>query len=228
MQVIRTVCGAQWALYVILLLLILLFCSQQSQSSWSITDKEKKSRCWIYHVESSSAKETLLVDSALLGVKASSNGHRRGRGSAKLKIERITYLLSISLSETQVVKTYKKRYGSNNCWWFINSHPGHSNYWDCYWWGTLTVPRNTALPPDPVYLYITNILTSQHDFHIPCNKNSFSFLSFLQMSTHITWVHFYGFPLFFFPASVIAWGKSQTHWCNSQDAHQDHNHRAQL
>lgn len=128
----------------------------------------------------------------------------------------------------RVVKTHKKIYGSNNCWWFINSYPGTPHHRDCHWWGTLPGPRNTALPPETVCPHITNIFSSRHDFHIPCSMNTLSPLSFLQMSTAITWVHFYGFPLFFFPASETAWGKSQIHWCNSQDAHQDRNHQAQL
>ena len=128
----------------------------------------------------------------------------------------------------RVVKTHKKIYGSNNCWWFINSYPGDPTSLRLSLMGDLASAQKYCPATETVCPHITNIFSSRHDFHIPCSMNTLSPLSFLQMSTAITWVHFYGFPLFFFPASETAWGKSQIHWCNSQDAHQDRNHQAQL
>ena len=60
----------------------------------------------------------------------------------------------------RVVKTHKKIYGSNNCWWFINSHPGDPHIIETVIWGTLPVPRNIALPAETVDPHITNIFSS--------------------------------------------------------------------
>lgn len=214
-----------WVLCAIPLLPSSLLCSSQSQSTWSTTDKEQR-RHWICRLERKSHRRI----SPYLEVKASSNGHRRGQGNAnsKQKKDHSRMYPRFHLQKRSMVKTHWKTEGSNNCWWLINSYPGDPTLLRWLLMEILTVPRKIPLPPETVQPYITNILTSQYNFHIPCNENTFSPLSFFQMFTPITWVRFYGFPLFFFPASVTAWGKSQTHWCNFRDARQDRNHRAQL
>lgn len=158
-----------------------------------------------------------------------------GKRQYKIQIRKI-YLFTLDStfrsSGCLEIHMCKKTYGSNNYWWFTNSYSWDSTLLRLLLTEdtrvSLTVPRKIALPPKTAYPFIIYIPPSWCDFHIPCSKNIFSPLSFSQMSTQITWVRFYEFPLFFFPASATAWGKSQTHWCNSQDAHQDRNHQAQL
>lgn len=147
---------------------------------------------------------------------------RRGQGNAKFKTEKIIPYPRFHLQKLRVVKTHRKIQGSNDYWWFINSHPGDPTLLRWLLMEDLDGAQkyHSAAgnrPPRTSSIFF---------FHN--TSSTFLSLSFFQMPTPITWIRFYGYPLFFFPASGTAWGKSQTHWRNSQDAHQDRNHQAQL
>lgn len=104
----------------------------------------------------------------------------------------------------RVAKTRKKIYGSNNCWWFINSHPGDPTLLRLLLIEELDSAQKycsdtwNGLPIHYRHSHFTTRLPHSH------GQNAFTPPPCLQTSAPITWVRFYGFLPFFFPASVTA------------------------
>lgn len=90
---------------------------------WSIADKEKRRGHWICRPESSSANETL--QGILLYIESKHPAMTTERGEVvETSKKKLLIYPAFHFQKLRVAKTRKKIYGSNNCWWFINSHPG--------------------------------------------------------------------------------------------------------